>query len=416
MTENDIEIVLTGTHDDTTESVPQKLVVNAEDEEEDRYSRLRLISWWDQELLKNARVMVVGAGAIGNELLKNLTMLGVGNIYVVDIDSIENSNLSRSILFRLSDEGRLKAQVAAERMQEINPDIKVQWSKENIVYDVGLGVFRAMDVVLGGLDNREARLAINQACWKVNRPWIDGGIEVMNGIARVFVPPHSACYECTMNEMDFKLLEMRRSCALLTRDEMAAGKVPTTPTTASVIGGIQVQEMLKLLHARRDLPILEGKGFYFNGLTHDSFVVNYPRKEFCMSHDTFENIEETDFSARTTTIREALALVKDRLGENAVLDFGRDMIVSLSCGACNKTQAIFKQMGQVTEAEGRCVDCGEMRSPEIIHSVTGDENFLDLTLTEAGVPIFDILIGRNGQEALYFELTGDRQEALGQIV
>lgn len=174
------------------------LEITVADLEEDRYSRLRLIPWWDQSKLKNAKVMVVGAGALGNEVIKNLALVGVGNILIIDMDIIENSNLSRSVLFRAEDCGRLKAEVAAERAMEINPDINVTWMNADIVNDVGLGVFACMDVVIGGLDNREARLAINQSCWKVNVPWVDGAIEVLHGVARVFVPPDGACYECTM--------------------------------------------------------------------------------------------------------------------------------------------------------------------------------------------------------------------------
>ena len=135
------------------------------EDDNDRYSRLRLIPWWDQEKLAEARVMVVGAGALGNEILKNLALLGIGRIIVVDLDTIENSNLSRSILYRQQDEGSLKAEVAARSVMEINPDCRADWVKGNICWDVGLGLFRRMNVVIGGLDNREARLAINQACW-----------------------------------------------------------------------------------------------------------------------------------------------------------------------------------------------------------------------------------------------------------
>ena len=136
---------------------------------EDKYSRLKLIPWWDQDKLKNANIMVVGAGAIGNELVKNLALLGVGNIYIFDMDMIEHTNLTRSVLYRQKDVGRYKAEVAAERAMEINPDVHAEAFISNIIDDVGLGVFRRMDVVLGGLDNREARLAINQSCYKVNR-------------------------------------------------------------------------------------------------------------------------------------------------------------------------------------------------------------------------------------------------------
>ena len=159
--------------------------LQSSDFEEDRYSRLRLIPWWDQERLKNATIMVVGAGAIGNELIKNLALLGIGHILIYDMDAIENTNLTRSVLYRAKDVGRYKAEVAAERATEMNPDVKAKAFIANIIDDVGLGVFRRMNVVLGGLDNREARLSINQSCYKVDKPWIDGAIEALNGFARV---------------------------------------------------------------------------------------------------------------------------------------------------------------------------------------------------------------------------------------
>src|SRR3954471_13616406 len=92
-------------------------------DDSDRYSRLRLIPWWRQEKLASAKVLVVGAGALGNEVLKNLALLGVGTTYVIDLDTVEPSNLSRSVLFRAEDGGRGKAEVAARRACEINPDV-----------------------------------------------------------------------------------------------------------------------------------------------------------------------------------------------------------------------------------------------------------------------------------------------------
>jgi molybdopterin/thiamine biosynthesis adenylyltransferase len=87
--------------------------------EEDRFQRFRLIGWWDQERLSRAKVLVIGAGALGNEIIKNLALLGVGHLFIADLDRIENSNLSRSILYRAADNGRFKAETAARAARDI---------------------------------------------------------------------------------------------------------------------------------------------------------------------------------------------------------------------------------------------------------------------------------------------------------
>ena len=79
--------------------------------EEGRFGRFEAIPWWDQSVLRDARVLVVGAGALGNEVIKNLALLGVGHLAVVDMDFVERTNLCRSVLFRQKDEGAAKAAV-----------------------------------------------------------------------------------------------------------------------------------------------------------------------------------------------------------------------------------------------------------------------------------------------------------------
>src|SRR3954463_5918424 len=104
-------------------------------DDSDRYGRLRLIPWWRQERLSSARVLVVGAGALGNEVLKNLALLGVGTVFVIDLDMVEPSNLSRSVLFRAEDGGRAKAEVAARRAREINPDLTIVAMRGDVITD-----------------------------------------------------------------------------------------------------------------------------------------------------------------------------------------------------------------------------------------------------------------------------------------
>lgn len=391
-----------------------KIEFGASDFEEDRYSRLRLIPWWDQERLSSACIMVVGAGAIGNELIKNLALLGGGKILIFDMDSIENTNLTRSVLYRRSDVGRYKAEVAAERAMEMNPDVRAKAFVSNIIDDVGLGVFRRMNVVLGGLDNREARLAINQSCYKVGRPWIDGAIEVLNGFARVFVPGHGACYECTMTETDWKLINKRKSCALLTHEQMAEGKIPTTPTSSSIIAGIQVQEMLKLLHHDRGLPVLAGRGYVFNGLTHDSYVVEYQEKPDCMSHETYEPILEKPWSVRNMTLRELLGEIRGEAGENAVIDLDRDIATTAYC-SCGKKKDLFMPVHKLRGSMLVCPECGSAMQFNSVHTIRGDEDFLDKTLYDIGIPLMHIVCGRVGMNASYFEFTGDQAEVFSGL-
>jgi molybdopterin/thiamine biosynthesis adenylyltransferase len=386
-------------------------IANVNEARDDRFHRFKLIGWWDQERLRNAKVLVVGAGALGNEIVKNLALLGVGNLFVIDLDAIEHSNLSRSVMFRARDEGRPKAEVIAEAARDIYPAMNVQWCKGNVVYDLGLGVFRWADVVLGGLDNREARLAINRAAFKMNRPWIDGAIECLDGVARVFAPG-GPCYECTMSKDDWKLLEMRRSCALLTRDQMLAGKVATTPTSASIIAAIQVQEAVKLLHG---LESLCGKGYHFFGLTHDSYVAEYSRKEECYSHDRFERVLSLNKGTSQTELRALLSQMKAKLGADTVLELNSDILTALECRQCDTTEAVFRSLGRVSERDGLCPGCGQPRELGTTSTLYGDESYLEMTFQALGVPPFDIITARNGTSRLHIEFSGDRREVLGPL-
>jgi len=383
-----------------------------ESAEADRFHRFKLIGWWDQDRLRSARVLVVGAGALGNEIIKNLSLLGVGNILVADMDRIENSNLSRSVLYRASDNGAFKATVAARGAREIYPDIHVHAFNGNVVYDLGLGVYRWADVVIGGLDNREARLAINRACYKVGRPWIDGAIETISGTARVFAPP-GACYECTMSATDWKLLQNRRSCNLLTRAEMQGGKTPTTPTISSIIAGVQCQEAVKLLH---DLPTMAGKGFVFDGMSSDSYLIEYQRKEDCYSHDAPEEIISLDARADTLTARALLGIAREHLGRDVKLELGRDVLEKLVCPKCNREELLYTSLGKVRADQAFCPQCPDVRRELVVfHTITGTERFLDRTLADIGIPAFDILIARSTTQSVGFEISGDAETVLGDL-
>jgi molybdopterin/thiamine biosynthesis adenylyltransferase len=392
---------------------PDGLSISPSDVQEDRFSRLRLITWWNQSRLQRANILVVGAGALGNEILKNLTLLGFRNVVVIDSDRIEESNLSRTILFRPEDVGRPKAQVAADACNAIGSNASVRAIHANILSQVGVGIFGWADVILAGLDNREARLWINACAWKMNRPWIDGAIEGINGVARVFLPAKPPCYECTLGETDWAILEKRLSCNLLTRDEMLEGKTPTTPTIASIIGGIQVQEAVKLLHG---LPVLAGRGLVFEGLRHSSYITSYTENPDCMSHFTFRQQVEFPGRSATTTLKELHDFAKQTLDTAEVnLEFSRDIIHQLACPRCGTKQDVFAPIGTISAAEGRCPNDGVMREVVAVHKFTGSESFRDRTLTEIGLPSFDLFVARSKDRELSLLISGDRQEVLGPL-
>ena len=390
-----------------------RLAITDADLVEDRFSRFGLIEWWDQEKLRASKILVVGAGALGNEILKNLALLGVGHVLVVDLDIIDLSNLSRSVLFRPGDVGRQKAEVAAARTRDIYSDCKVVPLSGNVMHDIGLGVFGWADVVIGALDNREARLWINRAAWKMNRPWIDGAIEGINGVARVFLPGTSPCYECTLGDVDWKILERRMSCKLLTREDVERGKTPTTPTTSAVIAGIQVQEAVKLLHG---LPVLGGKGFVFEGMNHTSYVVQYTPNADCLSHEVYEHLTAWPKTSGETTLAQLHAYAQRQLGSSEVsVDFSRDIIQSLRCPRCGRSKEVFACAGTVSIDAGRCPDDGGEMEVTAIHGFTGKESYGERTISALGLPLYDVFVARSKDREMQILMEGDRGRALAGL-
>lgn len=369
----------------------------------DRYGRFRLISWWRQEKLAAAKVLVVGAGALGNEVLKNLALLGAGHVYIIDYDKIESTNLTRSVLYRESDAGKSKAERAAAAVKSINPDLKVRAINGNVIADLGLGVYQEMDVVIGCLDNREARLWINRQCWKVSKPWVDGAIQEISGVVKVFVPPDSACYECGMTERDYQLINLKYSCPLLKREDIAEGKVPTAPTISSMIAGLQTQEALKLLHG---MAVKPGAAMVWNGESNNFYTTAYQRKENCLSHETYGDVVPLPVCSADPVE----ALFAASKGKRLHLD--RDLLVDVECPACRVKKEIYRPVALVSMKEGKCEKCGAVMKTNIVHLVEQGTPLAKRSLREVGVPPYDIVKIETETSGLYGRLEKDRPVAM----
>lgn len=372
--------------------------------EEGRYARQELITWWDQSLLTKASVLVVGAGALGNEIVKNLALLGLGSIDVIDMDKVERSNLSRGVFFREDSLGEYKSVVVARGAESLNPDIKVQGLVRSVAR-IGLGRLLEYDLIIAGLDNREARVWINQACRKLSMTWVDGAIEGLRGVARVF-PPTGACYECTLGEVDRAILAHRRSCALLTEEEIDQGKTPTTASTSSIVAGFEVQEAVKLLQGRPDLLSLANRAIMFLGETLDTYLVDYSEDPFCLAHDEYVDIRH--FSATESTTLEALFdEASQSLEGELVASFEDDVVVGARCIKCKETKVLARALGSLYRASVECPSCGEVMSLDARNSFQRSDPLATKALARLGLPEDDVVTIRGGSEKrIHFIVNG----------
>ncbi|KAK9865924.1 hypothetical protein WJX84_004283, partial [Apatococcus fuscideae] len=150
-----------------------------------------------QQRMKEAKILAVGAGGIGCELLKTLALSGFENVQVVDMDTIETSNLNRQFLFRKRHVGQSKAKVAAEAVQRFRPSCKINAMQANIKepqYNVGW--FKGFDLVLNGLDNLDARRHVNRLCLAAEVPLVESGTAAYLGQVTVHIKGTYECFEC----------------------------------------------------------------------------------------------------------------------------------------------------------------------------------------------------------------------------
>lgn len=371
-----------------------------------------LMSWWKKDTVRKAKVMVVGAGALGNEVIKNLALLGIGHILLVDYDTIEYSNLSRSVLFREEDCGRKKGVVAIERLKQINPAIKAQYLDGNITTDIGLGIFRYVDVVIGCLDNRLARLSINRFCHKVNTTWVDGGIQDLGGNAFVF-KPGKTCYECLLSSRDKKLLEHKLSCLDVAIQHTNLGRIPTTPISSSIIAAVQVQEALKVVNKEREEVQMLEEYFYYEGRSNTVLQRQYPKlKDHCPSHYRYDPIIISPLSAHIT-VDVALHWLSTFFGEDdpqIVLD--QVLVLEVTSRKSEQTTKLPNPIPkskinnqfikQYTQHPGE-----ELMLTKIMTQLDKSFDYQHMRLSECGIPELHIIRVLTDEGEHYVELSLD---------
>lgn len=152
-----------------------------------RYARHLSLEGWNQDVISSSHAVIVGIGALGCEIAKNLALVGVGKLTLIDMDTIEISNLSRQMLFTDEDKGRLKAEVALEKLKVLNPDVDLVTHTKKF-QELPMSVFEGADVIAGGLDSFNARFALNRLAVELCIPYVDGAATGFKGNVQVIIP------------------------------------------------------------------------------------------------------------------------------------------------------------------------------------------------------------------------------------
>ncbi|MCW4022436.1 MAG: HesA/MoeB/ThiF family protein [Candidatus Bathyarchaeota archaeon] len=227
-------------------------MVELSKDELDYYSRQIMmdeIGVKGQLKLKNAKACVVGLGGLGSPVAMQLSGMGVGFLRVVDCDVVDVTNLHRQHLYGVDKKGVPKVDAAAERLRSLNPYIVVEPMKYSVNESNAEEIVRGMDVVIDGVDNMEARYAVNRACVKLGVPYVFGAVATTMGNVSTIVPRKSVCLECFYGNKSGK-----------------SEVVGVHPSIVNIIASLQVSEAVKLLTGQKPNLVNKLLNFDLTGL------------------------------------------------------------------------------------------------------------------------------------------------------
>ncbi|MEM2083623.1 MAG: ThiF family adenylyltransferase [Nitrososphaerota archaeon] len=333
----------------------------------DRYDRQIIIEGWDQNKVSSAKILIVGVGATGCEVAKNLALVGIGKLILVDMDVIELSNLSRQMLFHKGDIGKPKAEVAKKRIKRMNPYVKVESYNIDVHFLEGK-IFEEADVICSCVDNWPTRRWLNSLAVELNKPLVDGAMEGFYGNVQVVIPGVTSCIEChgenlipnevqlaecTLKrrtpkdlfndliqqglEIDFEIISRIFNSGfktiydikyasiehlkkideelknfILSLQEKLKPKLPALQTIAATIAGIQSQEVLKIIHKESIGEIIKGLLVY-DSKANSFTTIDLEKNENCFVCGKAFKTGYIEFKA---SINETILDLKERIAKS----------------------------------------------------------------------------------------------------
>jgi hypothetical protein len=340
-----------------------------------------------RERMLNLRFVVVGAGALGNEAVKALGLLGAGSVLIIDPDRVELSNLSRSVFFRTGDAGKSKADTLAHAAAEFFNH--TQWdSCQAEIADVGLNKLSGANLILSCVDNDLARLEIAWLALRLNLPVSDGGLggpDYWRGRVSFFRGRGSACYCCKLPPVRRReLLTTAQSRGNACWGETVVAILSSTPTMASIIGALQVDFGLRCL-----LDLQNSPQCYFAAPTIEirldahaeltRFVTHISPD--CPLHTPAEH-PDARLPHPQATARELL----DAQGAEAIeLDW--PICVAAKCIQCGKDWQPMRRVAWLRRF-GACPGCGsrQILENENLRCFDRNSNWADVPMIHLGLP------------------------------
>lgn len=359
------------------------------------HSRERLAGY-DTDVLSNAIACVVGAGALANYVVQAFALAGVGEVRIVDFDTIEPSNLTRSPLFpRDSIRGakpKFKARSMASELLRLSyaerPIVRSAITKYE---EVGLAFFEGASVIVGAADSFSARADVSDIARLLGIPFCEAGFRGLTGSFSFFSnqTAEEACFRCLMPSTN---VHGRMGCALYAREIAAAGRTPATPTVAGFFGALVAEAAIAAMHG--EFPMSE-KFLTFDLRTGKSVQATVAPDPNCPGvHTCWQNrIEDIEVHASepvTALFERASASFRE-----PAIHLRRPYLVSAPCELCGRTVNIQSPLWRVAEPP-RCKTCpGGQPSwgtvPRLLTSVTPQDQAAKRPLVRFGIRPRDVL-------------------------
>jgi molybdopterin/thiamine biosynthesis adenylyltransferase len=338
-----------------------------------------ILAGYDPALLRNAKILVVGLGALGQNVVQNLSLVGAGHLLLIDFDEFLAHNATRSPLYPTQDTasrlGLGKAVVVAHRAAEMSTAERGEVNyADSLIQVLGDGAVKWADVVVATVDSINARAWLAERCRLLGKPMVEGGFSGANfNVSSFSAAGGTVCFRCGHPEKESSI-----SCTRYALEAEAVGIVPAIQTTAAVVGGYQAEQVLEVLHGDRDHFGQCGCGNVRELLWRTAKLPVNPMCPNSGRHYPQDVIGHIPEPVPSDRMADLAARIVGQFGQTTIR-LPEYAIITQNCTRCRAT-CIVQAAEAAWLVSPRCVNCGghwptgDSASPEAVQVIeTGEE-------------------------------------------